>query len=100
MKVIVAGVATTRGSKVCVPDAAKTLPPEFPMRKKSQHPSVANEMKLIKLYPVALFILYLQSRLFEYEPPLFVSRMIPAASTVDVPDGHMTIHSAMPSSPM
>ena len=96
----VTGVATTRVSKVCVPEADNTLPPEFPMRKKSQHPSVENEVNVIKLYPVALFILYLQSRLFEYEPPLFVSRIIPDASTVDVPDGHMRIHSAMPSSPM
>jgi hypothetical protein len=100
VKEIVNGVATTRGSRVCVPEADKTLPPEFPIRKKSQHPSVANDTNVSKLYPVGLFIVYLQLRLFEYEPPLLLSRTIPDASTVDDPDGQRRIHSAMLSSPM
>jgi len=57
---IVAGACTTCGEGMTDPEPVKTFPDEVPIRRKSQHPSVENEVKLTRIYPVALKIFCLQ----------------------------------------
>ena len=60
----VAGVVTTRPAGITEPDAENTTPAVVPMVSGSQHPSVENAEKFTEIYPVALFTIYLQFKLF------------------------------------
>jgi hypothetical protein len=60
---IVAGTATTWGEGTTDPEPVKTFPADVPIRRKSQHPSVVNPIKVTSIYPVALETVCLQFKL-------------------------------------
>jgi hypothetical protein len=64
IKINVAGVVTTTPAGTTDPDAENTTPAVVPMVNGSQHPSVENAEKFTWIYPVGLFTIYLQFKLF------------------------------------